>query len=218
MEYLECKSFFDYYLSLEKDCFDTEYYIAFHEKNFSAFSVEFAKQLLSLCSEVESVLKKICALLDQTKAFRNIDDYRECITGNFKFFASESVYFMNMHATLKPWLNWSKSMNPDWWHDYNQVKHKRTELDNAGELNFFRSNLENVLNALAALYVAEEYLFYLCERNFKYSEDNQSYALENLKSDKLIMKDWMKSYRFFMGSKWCDLGVLNKLMDERQDK
>jgi len=218
MEYLECKSLFDYYLSLEKDFFDTEYYIAFHEKNFKAFSIEFAKQLLSISSEVESVLKKICAELDQTKVYKNIDDYRACITEKFKFFENESVYFRNMHTTFCPWLSWGESKNPDWWRDYNQVKHKRAELDSAGDMNFFRSNLENVLNALAALYIAEEYLFYLCEKKYKYSENNQSYALENLRSDKLIMKDWMKSYKFFMGNKWCDLGVLDNLMEVRQEK
>ena len=71
MNYLECKSFFNYYLSIEKDCFITEPYTAFHEKNFHTFSIEYAKLLLSICCEIETVLKKICFELDPDGKYEN---------------------------------------------------------------------------------------------------------------------------------------------------
>ena len=54
---------------------------------------------------------------------------------------------------LQPFLNWEKEPSytaPDWWQPYNKVKHERL-------LNYREANLKNVVNALAGLYVLENY-------------------------------------------------------------
>lgn len=51
---------------------------------------------------------------------------------------------------LTPFLNWKEDKSPFWWENYNDVKHGRLN-------NFMVGNLENVLNALAALYILERY-------------------------------------------------------------
>lgn len=44
---------------------------------------------------------------------------------------------------------------PSWWTAYTDVKHLRTQKDDSGELNFAKANLENVSNAICALYILE---------------------------------------------------------------
>ena len=44
---------------------------------------------------------------------------------------------------------------PSWWTDYTYVKHVRTEKDEDGVLNFTKTNLKNVSNAICALYILE---------------------------------------------------------------
>lgn len=217
MKYMECKAFYNYFLSLEKDVFQTETYVAFHERNFGAFSIEFSKQLLSICSEVETVLKKICYELNPQKHYENIMNYKTCISEHFKYFATESVYFRSIHKSISPWIEWSNNNQLIWWKAYTQVKHNRADDDEEGNPIFFKANLENVLNALAALYVAEEYLFYICEKKYKYSPGNESYALQSLISEKLMMKNWERCYLSFMGNKWCDLRALDAIMEMRSD-
>jgi len=217
MEYLECKAFFNYFLSLEKDVFQTETYVAFHEKNYGVFSIEFSKLLVSICCEVETVLKKICYELNPSKRYENIIHYKSCISEQFHYFAIESVYFRSMNKIISPWLAWSENNQLIWWQNYTQVKHNRADDDKEGNPIFFKANLENVLTALAALYIAEEYLFYLCEKKYKYSPSKESYAMLSLISEKLIMKRWERCYLEFMGNKWCDLGVIDALMLKQSD-
>ncbi|PKM38675.1 MAG: hypothetical protein CVV04_13845 [Firmicutes bacterium HGW-Firmicutes-9] len=218
MTYLECKSFFDYYLSLEKDFLQTETYVAFHSNNYEVFSIEFSKQFLSISCEVETVLKKICLELNSEKSYEKITQYRDCVVEHLKYFSSESVYFIKPHVILQPWLSWSESKPLDWWQDYTKVKHRRADTDEAGNPIFFRANLRNLLNALAALYIAEEYLFYLVEKKYGQYSNNKSYALQHLKSDALIMKDWSKCYLNFQGDYWCDIGRLDKIMVDRSEQ
>lgn len=47
----------DYYLVLERELVNSFNYVELSNDNFSTYSVEFAKMLLSICSEFDSVLK-----------------------------------------------------------------------------------------------------------------------------------------------------------------
>ena len=47
----------DYYLVLERELVDSFNYVELSNDNFSTYSVEFAKMLLSICSEFDSVFK-----------------------------------------------------------------------------------------------------------------------------------------------------------------
>ena len=49
-----------------------------------------------------------------------------------------------------PFNSWNASQSPIWWTNYNKLKHGRLN-------NFMVGNLENVLSALAALYILERY-------------------------------------------------------------
>lgn len=41
----------------------------------------------------------------------------------------------------------------DWWQAYNDIKHRRTQTNDAGRYNYTKANLKNVLYAMAALYI-----------------------------------------------------------------
>lgn len=72
--------------------------------------------------------------------------------------------FPGMHAvkigvpryslTLEPWSSWGATPpeSPQWWKDYNSVKHERNA-------NFANANLENVLNSFAGLLILELYYY-----------------------------------------------------------
>ena len=42
-----------------------------------------------------------------------------------------------------------------WWTAYNKVKHERTSPYKEGKTNYSRANLENLILAMAALYIIE---------------------------------------------------------------
>ncbi len=216
MTYLECKSFFDYYLALEKDFFQTDTFVAFHENNYETFSIEFSKQFLSISCEVETVLKKICYELNPGNNYTTIDKYRDCLIEHLKYFSFEEVHFVRPNLAFQPWLAWSELKPLIWWQDYQKVKHRRAEKDDAGVPNFYRANLRNLLSAIAALYIAEEYLFYLYEKKHGHPDNEKSYVLQYLKSENLVIKGWSKCYLNFQGNYWCDLRKLNEIMEDRR--
>ena len=57
-------SYWQYFLHLESDFHATTQYIACTETNDATCSIEFAKQIVCICTECEAVLKKICKTID----------------------------------------------------------------------------------------------------------------------------------------------------------
>jgi len=47
---------------------------------------------------------------------------------------------------LQPWINWGDNKNPNWWTDYNKIKHHRHDY-------YKRAHLKNLLNSMAGLFV-----------------------------------------------------------------
>lgn len=161
-----CKSHWNYYMVLEKDFLNTERYLSFDLgdnylydgnsptdlANSKAFSVEYIKQYLAICSEIDVILKSICGELGDV-ASDTMLAYTSTILGNsfWQNIINQRVMFYDME--LCPFANWSTNPHnsPDWWSPYNGVKHKR--LKNEKE-----ANLKNVVNSLAGLFALENYL------------------------------------------------------------
>ena len=53
---------------------------------------------------------------------------------------------------LVPWSKWASNEIPIWWTAYNKVKHHRDKQ-------YYRANLHNTLNAVAALYIINLYFY-----------------------------------------------------------
>ena len=142
--------YWQHFLALEADFAATSRYVEFSKENFGTYSVEYAKLLLAICSEVDVLCKVICEKIDSSARRKNINDYRACLTGRTKI-ATEEVLIRRYNLKFIPWYEWtSGSNNPEWWESYNNVQHERDSY-------FAQANLENCANAISALFVVVLY-------------------------------------------------------------
>lgn len=160
-----CKYHWAYYLVLERDLLKVEQYISFElgnnylynkptyfdAENSNVFSNEFVKQYQAICSEIDVVLKTICKELANVSVDNMKTGYTPIILQYWPDIVLQKVKIKDFE--LQPFVNWNQSpyKSPDWWSLYNQVKHKRLS-------HYKNANLKNVLNALAGLYILENYL------------------------------------------------------------
>jgi len=138
--------YWNYFLALEADVVNLSRYIEFTKDNFDAYSMEMAKIILSAASEVDVIAKQLCKILDNNKKPRTIGGYKNILTENINDFSETKVVINRYGLELTPWINWKGKRNPNWWSDYNKIKHHRHDY-------FKRANLSNVLNAMAGLFV-----------------------------------------------------------------
>lgn len=186
-----CDRYWSYYLVLEKDFLETERYIAFdlgdnssynevattNMGNSLTFSNEYIKQYQAICSEVDVVMKVMCKEFDKPSADNMKDDYTPIILNHWNTITSQRVKMRNIE--LQPFINWSREGDgnsyhaPDWWPLYNKVKHQR-------HISYKEANLKNVINALAGLFILENYLIkYIGDRlNDKDVPNDRSYLFE----------------------------------------
>lgn len=158
-----CNHHWSYYLTLEKDFRKIERYIRFElgdnnlyddrvisdYGNSKVYSNELIKQYLSICSEIDVILKSICTDLGNDNA-ENMPSYTDIVLQRWPQITNDKIYVREME--IKPFLNWSREpyASADWWKPYNDVKHSRLA-------NYKEANLKNVLNALAGLFLLETY-------------------------------------------------------------
>lgn len=138
------------FLSLEKNLFDILEYVQIDKKNFNTFSIKNARLILSVGGEIDSILKNLCNQINNIKKHENINDYRGTILKYYgNKFGRKKTYVVNYDIIFSPWKDWNKKKikNPDWWSDYNKIKHNRED-------NFDKANLKNILYCMAGLHIA----------------------------------------------------------------
>lgn len=146
-------SYWHYFLHLESDFHATTQYIACTETNDATCSIEFAKQIVCICTECEAVLKKICKAIDPKNQAVNMGHYRRTMLSRFPEIHKAPVHLEPRQRTLHPFAEWNNSGGRiDWWNAYQDLKHHR-------DGNFEKANLKNTLNALGALLILELYLY-----------------------------------------------------------
>ena len=152
-----------FFLTIEADLVATARYVEIARRNFATYSVEFARMLLSVCSEVEVVSKLLCEQIKPGRPVENIKEYRSVITTQFPKFSTQKVFVPRYGLTLQPWQAWRKQKrkqeqeqrqerSPSWWREYQEVKHGRHQ-------HFEKANLKNALSSLAGLLCVELYLY-----------------------------------------------------------
>lgn len=139
-----------FYFSLEQDVLKLSRYIEFDRSNFQVHSIELLRLYLSICSEVDVVLKQVCQRLTGKTDARNIIDYQKLIAPELPQLFEERAVCARFNIVLEPWKGWTADKSPDWWRSYNDVKHNRSEHYN-------KAKLGNVLESLAALYLVNMY-------------------------------------------------------------
>lgn len=152
-------SFWTHYIMLEKEFMLTTSYVRIDTENYSTFSDAYAKLLLQIGSEVDIVAKEVCKLISPTFSDNTMDKYRSILMSDADFSATR-VNLINYTITIQPWNNIetaSTSQSPAliWWKTYNKVKHERMNtisINGVSKSSYKFANLENVINALGALY------------------------------------------------------------------
>lgn len=138
---------------MEQDFLTTLNYVEFSQDNFATYSIEYEKQLLSICSEVDVLCKLFCKEVDPAKTPLKINEYADILTG-VTGFTSSKVVFVRNNQSYRPFDGWTVADSPSWWKAYNKAKHGRTDSDN-----YKKGNLENVFMALAGLYCLNRYYY-----------------------------------------------------------
>lgn len=136
----------NYFLALEDDLYQLARYIEFSEANYSTYSIEIARLLMSATAEADSVLKQLAIKLGAGSA-GNLTQYFEPITSAFSRFNPFEVTLPRFGLTLRPWSDWTQPNAPIWWTANNRVKHHR-------HTRFAEASLKNCLNAMAGLMIA----------------------------------------------------------------
>jgi hypothetical protein len=140
-------SHWNYFLALEADLVELSRFVEFTADNYNTYSIELAHLLLASASEVDVVLKQLCALLTPGTQAENIENYRRALMPIEPGFACTAVTVPRFGLELTPWINWQDDRSPEWWGDHNKVKHERGA-------HFPRANLKNVLNAMGGLFIS----------------------------------------------------------------
>lgn len=199
--------YWKYYLILEKNFLDVEQYLAIDEINYSAFSNEYIKQYQTICSEIDAIAKSYCREIDNKFRGGNINKYRECIVSKNNDFANRKIILIDREITVSPWEDWNctkdklsnqneniKSNNPDWWNKYNNIKHRRTTINDETKLPYYKlANQKNVIYSLAALFQLEMYYYRLLwEKQFQSEPDipdppSKLFMIENWESKWLML-------------------------------
>ncbi len=143
---------------MEEDVNKLSRYIEFHPDNFNVFSIELVRLYLSICSEVDVVIKELCKKVTPESKTSRINEYKAVIKPQLDTFINQSAISSEHIIHFMPWKDWNGEKNPEWWTTYNKVKHNRTE-------HYSKATLKNVLEALAALYVVNLYLSYMDMKN-----------------------------------------------------
>ena len=146
------KHHWNYFLAIEKDLENISRYIEFDKDNYNVYSIELAHILLSASSEVDTIMKQLCKLLDPNEETKNIDGYRLIIQNKTPSFINEEISIDRFGLLFKPWDNWVGTQNPNWWKSYNNVKHQRDSY-------FKEANLQNTINAVGALLLTTVYYY-----------------------------------------------------------
>jgi hypothetical protein len=128
---------------------DTRPFVALHTENRKTFSNEFGSILLDAGALFGSAMDTTLRIAGQAPRKRsNFGHYRKFLLAEIPELDCYSVRVRRRDrpALLLPFQGTTDTTSPTWWLDYNAYKHSKLD-------NYRLGNLENVLNALAAVAV-----------------------------------------------------------------
>ncbi|MBP6281805.1 MAG: hypothetical protein KA384_07145 [Leptotrichiaceae bacterium] len=144
-------NFWEYYCILENEFIDLRRYVELSQENFSTYSQEINKQLLSIGVEFENVCRHLSGKFDKKYNVCDFTTWASEIDGGIAHVEIKLKSCKEL-IILKPFGSWidGKYANSSWWKAYNLLKHNKIK-------NYKEGNLKNLTDALAALYFAEMY-------------------------------------------------------------
>lgn len=183
--------YWKHYIALEHKFLWTDSFVTIEKSNFATFSIEYEFLLQTICSEINVVCQCIMKEYAPDFTYKNIADFIKFAKKVNEPLKYNAIVLEMYDLLLFPWVDVEIDNNgritkfPKWWIDNNDIKHNRiTRKIVNGKMsvieNYKKANLENVLNALAALYNLET----KCINKFrkKYSEiiENQNIDCDDL--------------------------------------
>ena len=170
-------NYWKYFLQLESEFANTEKYVTFSPHNKKSSSLEYLLLFQAACSEIDTVGKAIAEFKNpsfQINAYTNLKKWGYEVQKAYPQLENVKVIFDD-RSYLEPWKNWkyqhkvnlktgaqSKDLllcpgkqTPEWWLNYNKVKHARAFDIGGSNTNFILANQINVITSMAALYSLE---------------------------------------------------------------
>ncbi|MFU8786893.1 MAG: hypothetical protein ACNA7U_06535 [Candidatus Izemoplasmataceae bacterium] len=192
------QKYWAHYLYLESDFIETNRYVSIDSANYSTYSIEYLKLLQTICGEVDVVFKVMLQHIDSNYEGQNIQDHFNFIMSNQRDLFSKEPKEEFSNNIVKPFEVWNTNTTYiplTWWKSYNKVKHNRTGID-AGIENYKLANLENTINALAALFILN---LYLCKKIVRNPNPNAEIFSPQPISKLFLLEGW-NSEVIFVGN------------------
>lgn len=166
------KVYWRQYKLLEHELIKTDDYVWIDKDNYDTFSNQYMKLLLTICSEMDSIAEVLCSNRKGDKVPYGIKNKLDRLImeyPNLKKYRVDTKYPYDI-KNITPMEKFSDSIS-DWWQAYNDIKHRRMEINDVGRYNYTKANLKNVLFAMAALYILEYILYESLEDIDRISRD-----------------------------------------------
>ena len=147
------KNYWPIYQQFEKEIIDLSFYITFCDEHLKVYSSKLSDLLLRCSSECENAAK---TLIDMNNFSTDKLNFPECGNHLLKKYPNLNKSELNIiwqyqnfsNLQKVPFSTWASitSENPIWYKAYNSLKHNRND-------NIKEANLENIINALAGLFI-----------------------------------------------------------------
>lgn len=219
MDVLDFKNtYWNYYIQIEKDFFETAPYCNISESNNNSFSIKYLQLHLSICSEIDTICKSLCKRINSSLNLSKcgISDYIKILNSSYRTFSEETVNLSGYkYRIVQPWKGIDKEHIPNWWNVYNDIKHHRDTIKNNKNI-YEYANQKNVIEALCALYVLIQYW---TAKNFVVDKtEKQNNIMPTFQSKKLRLVNW-KFYFSFMGpGEWFDSSLFFKYIEKEAEE
>ena len=138
----------NYFFAIEDDLATLSRYVEFHEDNFTTYSIEIARILMTAVQEVDVLLKSICGHYNVPAA--NVRDYHNLMVAKHPNIRDARVTLTHHSLARVPFASWTEDSPPSWWTANNKVKHAR-------DTEFSRASLESAIDAVSALLIVNIY-------------------------------------------------------------
>lgn len=175
------KHYWQYYILLERKFINTLSYVELCPENFYTYSNEYAHLLQSIGAELDCFFKVYCGF--PLTDIKKVTEYADFILNrDWPEIKTQSVKVGEIELTpFKDWDANKARQSLPFWNAFNNIKHSRG-------LNMSSASLENVLNALAALYILEMKFFK------KLADESISPDVMENESEIFRLEDWPRRY------------------------
>lgn len=167
------KTFWNYYLELEREYLEIEHLIPFDKTNYNTFSYKYMDLLWAICSEIDVLFKKYMEienytpeLDDEGNPMYNMNQYEKFVDNKIQNFKTQEINCYNpkfYKKKIHPFKYWA-STTPKWWKVYNKIKHDQEQIL-YNKKAYKCANQICALNALGGLFQLNLYIYKKLKEN-----------------------------------------------------